>query len=178
MQQQTLDALGRINVEDYRKAKKIPVTVILNDIRSMNNVGSIFRSCDAFRIERLILCGITPKPPHRDINKTALGATESVDWEYKSDILPVISDYRSKNYKIYALEQTDQSIFLNELQLDINEKAVLILGNEVEGVSQSVLDNSDYALEIEQAGTKHSLNVAVASGIAFYVFYNQMKHSL
>jgi tRNA G18 (ribose-2'-O)-methylase SpoU len=171
MKQLSLEALERVSVEQYKLMEKIPLVVILDDVRSMNNVGSVFRTCDAFRTERLVLCGITPQPPHRDINKTALGATESVQWEYHQSIAVVLADYRAKGYKIYALEQTNQSIRLNKLNINFNEKALLILGNEVSGVSQEALDLSDVAIEIPQEGTKHSLNVSVAAGVALYWFF-------
>jgi tRNA G18 (ribose-2'-O)-methylase SpoU len=175
MKQLTLDDLGRIDVELYKLAPKIPLVVVADDIRSANNVGSIFRSCDAFRIERLVLCGITPTPPMREIHKTALGATDSVEWNFEQKIETVVADYKSKGYDIYALEQTDKSTMLDDLAINEGQKVVLILGNEVDGVSQAALDMVDYAVEIPQAGTKHSLNVAVATGIALYAFFRRLQ---
>lgn len=169
-----MEDLGRMSVEDYVLAPKIPLVVAADGIRSMSNVGSIFRTCDCFRVERLMLCGITPIPPHREIHKTALGATESVEWAYEQDITKVLADYKAKGYRIYALEQTNKSILMNKVEIAADEKAVLILGNEVSGVSQEALDMADAALEIRQEGTKHSLNVSVAAGIALYVFFEAM----
>ncbi|MDR0790638.1 MAG: TrmH family RNA methyltransferase [Bacteroidales bacterium] len=173
MKQLTLDDLCRIDVAKYRLAPKIPLVVVADDIRSASNVGSVFRTCDAFRVERLVLCGITPTPPTREIHKTALGATDSVEWAYEPRIETILADYKNKGYDVYALEQTDSSIMLDDLAVKAGQKAVLVLGNEVNGVSQSALDMVDYALEIPQSGTKHSLNVAVAAGIAIYAFFGR-----
>ncbi|MDR1847109.1 MAG: RNA methyltransferase [Bacteroidales bacterium] len=163
--------LGRISPQEFRLTEKIPLVVVLDGIRSMHNVGSVFRTCDAFCVERLVLCGITPTPPHREIQKTALGATETVLWEYEADITEIIKRFKAEGRIVYALEQTNQSILLNEMTINPDEKAVLILGNEVFGVSQEVLDLVDAAIEIRMTGSKHSLNVSVAAGIGIYKFF-------
>jgi 23S rRNA (guanosine2251-2'-O)-methyltransferase len=160
--------LHRLTLEDYKKSIKIPVTVVLDNIRSMHNVGSIFRTCDAFSIKKVILCGITPKPPHREINKTALGATESVDWEYVESVDDVVNILKSQSYLIIGLEQTDQTLLLEDFVLEIDSEIAVILGNEITGISDQIIEKLDICLEIPQYGTKHSLNVSVASGILLY----------
>lgn len=169
MRKLKLEELNRLSPAEFREAEKQPVMVVLDNIRSMHNVGAVFRTADAFLIEKVILCGITPVPPHREIRKTAIGAEESVAWEYHPQILPFVKELKSKGYKIYSVEQTDRSTPLNEFVPDY-EKCAVILGNEVEGVSQEIIDISDAAIEIPQFGTKHSLNVSVAAGIVLYKF--------
>lgn len=164
----TAEQLCRKSVEEFKQAEKFPIVVILDNIRSMNNVGSIFRTCDAFLVETLFLCGITPTPPHRDIQKTALGATESVRWEYAEKTADVINRLRNEGYTICSVEQTKNSLALNELKLEKNEKIALIMGNEVDGVEQSVIDISDKSIEIPQFGTKHSLNVCNSCAIVLW----------
>ena len=159
--------LGRISSEEFKKTPKIPILVILDNIRSMNNVGSIFRTCDAFAVEKLYLCGITAKPPHKDIAKTALGATESVDWEYAENVVDLVHHLRKNNTKVYLIEQTDHSVFLNQFQFP-EEKIAIVLGNEVFGVTEALLPVCDGAIEIPQRGTKHSLNVTIAAGIVLW----------
>jgi tRNA G18 (ribose-2'-O)-methylase SpoU len=171
MKKLKLEQLQRISVEEFRNADKIPVSVILNDVRSMLNVGSIFRSCDAFRIEKLYLCGITGRPPHRDIQKTALGATESVDWEYREDALALCRELKEEGILITGIEQTSGSVLLPKLEVKAGQRYALILGNEVEGISNELLPELQLSVEIPQGGTKHSLNVAVAAGIVLYKFY-------
>jgi tRNA G18 (ribose-2'-O)-methylase SpoU len=161
------DELGRMSVEDFRQAKKIPVTVVLDDIRSAMNVGSVFRTADAFAVEKILLCGITAVPPNREITKTAIGATESVMWEYEADIEQVIHRLKESGYQVIAVEQTDRSVPLTDL-LPQGGKLAVVFGNEVEGVSNSVLALSDACVEIPQFGTKHSLNVSVCAGIVMW----------
>jgi len=171
-----LEELGRASVEEFKAATKIPVVVVLDNIRSMQNVGSVFRTSDAFAVEKILLCGITARPPHRDIQRAALGATESVDWVHEEKILPALETYKAKGYRIIGLEQTSESVLLNsgDFRTDSNEKYVLVLGNEVEGISDEILPMLDLALEIPQSGTKHSLNVSVAAGVALWWFYEQL----
>lgn len=151
--------------------------VILDDLRSLSNAGSIFRTSDAFMVDHLYLCGITGKPPHREIQRTALGATESVSWSYEEDVLTLLKDLKNKGYTIAAIEQGTKTITPHELASFHFEKIVLVLGNEVEGVKQAVLDMADVAIEIPQSGTKHSLNVTVAAGIVMWECYAQFKNA-
>lgn len=168
MRKLKLDELGRIALEDFKEKKKLPVAVVLDNVRSMLNVGSVFRSCDAFAVEKLVLCGITAQPPHRDIQKTALGATESVNWEHHQSIVEAAKKLKEEGYTLIAIEQTDESIPLPSFKPEPGKKYAFILGNEVEGVSDEVLPLLDMAIEIPQQGTKHSLNVSVAAGVVLY----------
>jgi tRNA G18 (ribose-2'-O)-methylase SpoU len=168
MKKLKLDELGRPNVETFREMKKKPLIVILDNIRSMNNVGSVFRTCDAFAIDKLYLCGITSRPPHREIHKTALGATESVNWEYRENIASLLQELKEEGYTILAAEQTSDSIPLSAFDNKKANPLALILGNEVEGVSEEALSFADEIIEIPQSGTKHSLNIAVAAGIMIF----------
>jgi 23S rRNA (guanosine2251-2'-O)-methyltransferase len=170
-----LEELNRIDVETFKKVEKIPLVIILDNIRSMHNVGATFRTADAFLIEKIILCGITPQPPHREIHKAALGATESVDWGYEKDINTAISDLKSKDFEIIGIEQTSNSQIFTDFAIDKTKKYALILGNEVEGISDEALDNIDVFLEIPQLGTKHSLNVSVCGGIVMWEFAKALK---
>jgi len=163
--------LDRVSVETFKKMNKIPVVVVLDNVRSMHNVGSAFRTADAFLIQKILLTGITARPPHRDIHKTALGATESVDWDYKEDTLEAISVLKDQGYTIIAVEQATPHVPLNEFTPDKNEKYALIFGNEVFGVSDEAVVASDICLEIPQSGTKHSLNISVSVGIVLWKMY-------
>nr|WP_214449174.1 RNA methyltransferase [Flavihumibacter rivuli] len=163
-----MDELNRKSVDEFRKAEKIPVVVVLDNIRSMHNVGSVFRTADAFLIESIYLCGYTPQPPHRDINKTALGATETVAWEYFPSTLEAVVALRQKGYGVYAVEQATDSYLLNRIDTDLDEKIAVVFGNEVSGVDSEVLKHCDGCLEIPQLGMKHSLNVSVAAGIILW----------
>lgn len=165
-----LEELGRIDIETFKETKKIPLIIILDNVRSMHNVGAIFRTADAFLIEKIILCGITPKPPHREIHKAALGATESVDWEYAEDVQLVVRQLQEQNYTICGIEQTTDSMLLTDYSITTNKKYALILGNEVDGISDEVVSDCDVLLEIPQLGTKHSLNVSVCGGIVMWEF--------
>ncbi len=163
------EELDRLNVEEFKSANKIPVILILDDIRSMHNVGSAFRTADAFRIEKIYLCGITAQPPHREINKSALGATESVNWEYRESVVDLVKELK-KDYLIAAVEQVDKSVRLDQFQPEEGKKYALVFGNEVFGVNDEVVDQSDLCLEIPQFGTKHSLNVSVSIGVVLWDF--------
>ncbi|RLD41924.1 MAG: TrmH family RNA methyltransferase [Bacteroidetes bacterium] len=169
------EELNRLSIEDYKKAKKLPVVLVLDNIRSLSNIGSIFRTADAFRISKIFLCGITATPPHREIHKTALGATDSVDWKYLKTTEEALLELKQKNYRIIALEQTDNSILLNNFQLKKTEKLALVFGNEVRGVSDEIVEIADYCVEIPQSGTKHSFNVAVSIGITLWDIYLKLK---
>jgi tRNA G18 (ribose-2'-O)-methylase SpoU len=168
MKKLSLEELNRISPEEFKKADRRPVVVILDNVRSLNNIGSIFRSCDAFLIDKLYLCGITAKPPHRDIQKTALGATESVVWEYAENTLEIVKKLKSETYKIYSVEQADKSTKLQDFEYDPNSKVALIFGHEVRGVDQEVINVSDDCIEIPQFGSKHSFNIAVSVGIVLW----------
>jgi 23S rRNA (guanosine2251-2'-O)-methyltransferase len=165
--------LNRKTVDEFRKAGKYPVRVILDNVRSLNNIGSIFRTCDAFLTGGIILCGITATPPHREISKTALGATESVEWKYIESTLDAISQLRFEGYKILAVEQTRNSVKLDKFKVSQNEKYAFIFGHEIRGVDEGVIDICDGVIEIPQYGTKHSLNVAVSAGIVLWEILRQ-----
>ncbi len=167
MRKLRMSELNRLSIEEFKKVKKIPVTVILNDVRSRLNVGSVFRTCDAFKIERIFLCGLTPVPPQQEIHKTALGATESVDWKYFNDAKEALSKLKEEAHSIWAVEQTDFSIKLNQHKFKVEETA-LVFGNEVKGVNHELFPYCNGALEIPQFGTKHSLNIAVSVGIVLW----------
>ena len=167
--------LGRIDITKFKKSPKTPLTIILDDIRSLNNIGSIFRTADAFIIEKIILCGITASPPHKDIQKTALGSTESVEWEYQKNICIAIKDLKKQGFYIWSIEQTENSSKLNKVKISNEFKHAIILGNEVKGVSQNAIDLSDDVIEIPQFGTKHSLNVSACSAILIWEFYNALS---
>lgn len=162
-----MQELGRKSIEDFKQSEKTPLVVVLDNIRSMHNVGSVFRSADAFLIEKMVLCGYTPRPPHRDIHKTALGATETVAWEYAESTVDAVQSLQANGYKVYAVEQAEGAVFLHEFTPG-NENIAIVLGNEVEGVSDEVLDICDGCIEIPQLGSKHSLNISVAAGIILW----------
>lgn len=162
--------LDRVDENTFREQTKFPIIIVLNDIRSLNNIGSFFRTADAFNVEKIILCGITAIPPHRDIHKTALGATETVTWEHHTDINEVVSNLKTDGVKVCSIEQAEKTVLLQEVANLPKEKYALVFGNEVDGVDQSVIDASDYILEIPQFGTKHSLNVSVCAGIVMWEF--------
>ena len=166
--------LGRISVSTFKKTPKTPIIVVLDKIRSLNNIGSVFRTSDAFLVEKIYLCGITAKPPHRDIHKTALGATESVDWEYKKDTRTLVNDLKNQGVKVAAIEQVENSIMLDKFVPEPNKKIAIIFGNEVKGVQQEVVSESDYCIEIPQIGTKHSLNISVSCGVVLWDLYQKI----
>ncbi len=167
--------LNRLNTEDYKKADKLPVIVVLDNIRSLNNIGSFFRTGDAFRIEGIYLCGITATPPHREIHKTALGATESVEWKYFDSTVEAILFLKENNYSIIAVEQTDNSTSLLDYSFLKHQKTALVFGNEIKGISEETLPHLEECIEIPQFGTKHSLNVSVSAGIVLWQFVVQNK---
>lgn len=162
--------LDRVSEEEFKQQEKFPVIVILDSIRSLNNIGSFFRTADAFNVEKIYLCGITATPPHRDIQKTALGATESVEWEYRTNIIELIEELKKENIKICSIEQAEKTTFLQDVPNLPKGKYALIFGNEVDGVDQEAIDHSDYIIEIPQFGTKHSLNVSVCAGVVMWEF--------
>lgn len=162
------EELNRLSIENYKEAEKMPVVLVLDNIRSLNNIGSIFRTADAFRIDRIFLCGITATPPHREIHKTALGATESVDWEYFKSAKEAVEKLKDKQYQILAIEQADNSILLNQFQPKKRVKLALVFGNEVRGVDERIIGIADSCIEIPQSGTKHSFNVSVSVGIVLW----------
>ena len=167
--------MNRLTPEAFRESKKIPLIVVLDHVRSLNNVGSVFRTSDAFRVEAIYLCGITARPPHPEIHKTALGAEESVDWIYFEDTHLAVDKLKNEGYEVCAIEQAYGSIMLDKLLLDNTKKYDVVLGNEVKGVQQSVVDNCNYCIEIPQYGTKHSLNVSVTAGIVIWDFFKQLS---
>jgi 23S rRNA (guanosine2251-2'-O)-methyltransferase len=169
------EELGRVGIEDFKKQDKLPITVILDNVRSMHNIGSIFRTSDGFAIEKIYLCGITAQPPHREIEKTALGATQSIEWAYSADITDLIPELRGEGYKIIAIEQADNSVMLNDFQPKNSEKYALIFGNEVNGVSDEAMKLIDTCIEIPQFGTKHSFNIVVSAGIVLWDFFAKLK---
>lgn len=167
MRKWSMDELGRMSVQAFKEAKKNPLVVVLDNVRSMHNVGSVFRTSDAFRIEAICLCGYTPQPPHRDIQKTALGATETVNWVHYASTMEAITDLKTNGYKIFAVEQAEGSISLEKFESG-EEKIAVVFGNEVEGVDTAVLAQADGCIEIPQLGMKHSLNISVAAGILLW----------
>ncbi|HEX5168441.1 MAG TPA: RNA methyltransferase [Cyclobacteriaceae bacterium] len=174
MKKLKLQDLGRISVEAFKETKKLPVIILLDNVRSLHNVGSAFRTADAFRMEKIILTGITGTPPHREINKTALGATESVTWEYIEKAEEAILNLKANGYIIVLIEQTTSSIPLNDFSPAGHEKYCLVFGNEVNGVSEAILPHAQFALEVPQAGTKHSLNISVCLGIVMWEFFKKL----
>jgi tRNA G18 (ribose-2'-O)-methylase SpoU len=166
--------LGRISPSEYKEAAKTPIIVILDNIRSLNNIGSVFRTADAFLIEKIYLCGITATPPHKDIQKTALGATESVDWEYSENTLELVRKLRSKGVKILSVEQAEDAVALNKLIVNSSNTYAVIFGNEVKGVQQEVVSESDLVVEVPQFGTKHSLNISVSAGVVLWDLFSKL----
>jgi len=170
----SMDELHRISVDEFKAADKLPLTVVLDNVRSQNNIGSVFRTSDAFRVERICLCGICSTPPHRDIHKTALGAEESVAWSYHEETADCIRALKAEGYKIYAVEQVDDSIKLDALPESLGDKVAVIFGNEVEGVQDELLPLCDGSIEIPQQGTKHSLNISCAAAIVLWELWQRL----
>jgi tRNA G18 (ribose-2'-O)-methylase SpoU len=168
--------LERLDIQSFKEAEKTPVTVILDNVRSLHNIGSVFRTSDAFRIEKIFLCGITAAPPHSGIHKTALGATDSVAWEYSADTIAVVKTLQQEQIEVIAIEQTVGSIALQDFELDPKKKYAVVFGNEVKGVQQEVLNECDACIEIPQYGTKHSLNIAVSAGVVLWELFSQFKY--
>ncbi len=167
--------LDRKSIEDFKEARKTPIIIILDDIRSLNNIGSVFRTADAFLIEKIFLCGITAVPPNKEIHKTALGATETVEWQYCETVLEAIQLARNDGAIIAAIEQVEGSKSLENFEVEIGKKYALIFGNEVFGVSQEAVENSDFCIEIPQLGTKHSLNISVSAGIVIWDLFAKIR---
>ena len=171
----TMEELHRISVQEFKEAEKLPLTVVLDNVRSQNNIGSVFRTGDAFRVERICLCGICSTPPHRDIHKTALGAEESVAWKYYEESIDCVRELKEQGYKVYAVEQVDDSVMLDSITVDMGDRIAVIFGNEVEGVQEELLPLCDGSIEIPQQGTKHSLNVSCAAAIVLWEFFKMLK---
>lgn len=174
VQKLKLEELGRVDVQTFKQMQKIPLIIVLDNIRSMHNVGAIFRTADAFLVEKIVLCGITPCPPHREIHKAALGATDSVDWVYYDSVKEAVLDLKTQKYEVVGIEQTTYSKKITEYNIDTHKKYALILGNEVEGISDTILNHCDDFIELPQHGTKHSLNVSVCGGIVIWEFYKKL----
>ncbi|WP_170830027.1 RNA methyltransferase [Williamwhitmania taraxaci] len=174
MRKLTIKELNRPSLEEFKKTEKIGLVIILDNIRSLNNIGSVFRTSDAFLVEKVFLCGISTPPPHPEIHKTALGAEDSVEWEYCTSPMDAISRLSEEGWTIVGIEQVEKSIMLGEFIPDKGKKYALILGNEVKGVMQEAIDQCDFCLEIPQQGTKHSLNISVSAGIVIWHFYSRM----
>lgn len=166
--------MGRLNTEEFKQSQKMPLVVVLDDVRSMYNVGSVFRTSDAFRVSSIYLCGITATPPHAEIHKTALGAEDTVDWKHFDNTMDAVQSLKADGYHIFSIEQCVGSTMLQKIELDANIKYAVIFGNEVKGVKQEVVDASDACLEIPQFGTKHSLNVSTTAGMVIWEFAKQL----
>lgn len=172
-----IEELNRADISTYQKQDKTPVTVVLDNIRSLNNIGSVFRTSDAFAIERVILCGISAQPPHKDINRTALGATESVEWTYFESTVNAIDELHNEGYQIMAVEQTKKSTRLDEWTYNFEQPLAIVMGNEVFGVDQEVIDRCDGSLEVPMIGTKHSLNISVCAGIVLWKAFEMYRRT-
>jgi len=169
------EELERLNISEFKNAEKSPIIIVLDNIRSLNNIGSVFRTSDAFLIEKIYLCGITAQPPHNDIRKTALGSTETVDWEYHEHTQDVIENLKVDNVTICSIEQAEDATMLNDFTPQKNTKYAFVFGNEVKGVQQEVVDRSDVVIEIPQFGTKHSLNISVSAGVVIWDVFSKLK---
>ena len=169
-----MDELGRISVDEFKVADKLPLVVVLDNIRSLNNIGSVFRTSDAFLVNRIYLCGITATPPHPEMHKTALGAEDTVDWVYKKNTMEAVEELHNEGYTVMAIEQVEGSTMLDCFTLDADKKYAIVMGNEVKGVQQEVVNACDGCIEIPQYGTKHSLNVSVTTGIVLWEFAKRM----
>lgn len=167
--------LNRISAEEFKKADKLPLVVILDNVRSLHNIGSVFRTSDAFRVECIYLCGITATPPHPEMHKTALGAEFTVDWKYVNNAVEAVDNLRREGYIVFSVEQAENSIMLEDMRLEQGKRYAVVLGNEVKGVQQEVIDHSDGCIEIPQYGTKHSLNVSITAGIVMWQLFSTMR---
>ena len=174
MQKTPNDALERLDVAAFKAAPKTPLILILDHIRSLNNIGSVFRTADAFLIEKIYLCGITAQPPHKDIHKTALGATDSVAWEYRNNAVDLVRELTQKGVEVHAIEQAEGATYLNDYKPSLKTKTAFVLGNEVKGVQQQVIAEAGKVIEIPQEGAKHSLNIAVTTGVVCWDFYQKL----
>ena len=166
--------LDRLDISEFKQAEKSPIIIILDNIRSLNNIGSVFRTSDAFLIEKIYLCGITAQPPHNDIRKTALGSTETVDWEYSESTLDIVKKLKAQGVKICSIEQAEHATMLNDFKPQSDTKYAFVFGNEVKGVAQDVVDASDVVIEIPQYGTKHSLNISVSAGVVIWDVFSKL----
>ena len=175
MEKKSILELDRLSTEQYQQVDKLPFIIVLDNVRSLNNIGSVFRTSDAFLVEEIYLCGITATPPHPDIHKTALGAEDSVKWSYFADTIEAVDKLHAMGYTVYSIEQVKDSISLESIQLEKKQKYAVILGNEVKGVQQEVVDKCDGCIEIPQFGTKHSLNVSVTAGLVIWDFFKQLQ---
>ncbi|MDP4269216.1 MAG: RNA methyltransferase [Bacteroidota bacterium] len=175
MRKLKITELNRLSKDEFKQVDKIPLIVVLDNVRSLNNVGSVFRTSDAFLVEAIYLCGITATPPQPEIHKTALGAEDTVDWIYREETMDAVNELKENGYTVFSIEQVENSTMLTELVLDTDKKYAVILGNEVKGVQQEVVSNSDGCIELPQFGTKHSLNVSVTAGIVIWDFFKQLK---
>ncbi|WP_282122950.1 RNA methyltransferase [Algibacter mikhailovii] len=167
--------LERLSIDGFKAAKKTPIIIILDNIRSLNNIGSVFRTSDAFLVEKIYLCGITATPPHKDIHKTALGSTDTVAWEYVENTMDLVNKLKTEHVKICAIEQAEKATMLNRFEVESNQKYALIFGNEVKGVTQDIVSSSDAVIEIPQFGTKHSLNISVSCGIVVWDLFSKLS---
>jgi len=167
--------LNRKSIEDFKQSEKTPIIIVLDDIRSLHNIGSVFRTADAFLIEKIVLCGITATPPNKEMHKTALGATETVAWEHSKNVLEVIQNLKDQNITVLAIEQVESAVFLQDFEVEKDKKYALVFGNEVFGVSQEAVAICDGCIEIPQLGTKHSLNISVSAGIVVWDLFQKMK---
>jgi 23S rRNA (guanosine2251-2'-O)-methyltransferase len=168
--------LGRLTIEEFKQVEKSNLIIILDDIRSLNNIGSVFRTSDAFKVKKIYLCGITAKPPHREIQKTALGATETVDWEYRENVVDLIQELKENEVDIFAIEQVEKSISLEKFQPNKTKDTAIVFGNEVMGVSQEAINICDGYIEIPQFGTKHSLNISVSCGVVVWDLFSKLNY--
>ncbi len=168
--------LDRLDVSEFKQAEKSPIIIVLDNIRSLNNIGSVFRTSDAFLIEKIYLCGITAQPPHNDIRKTALGSTETVDWEYHESTIEIVEKLKTNGVTICSIEQAERATMLNDFIPESDNKYAFVFGNEVKGVAQNVVDASDIVLEIPQFGTKHSLNISVSAGVVIWDIFSKLKN--
>ena len=174
MRKLKITELNRLTVDEFKQANKLPLAVILDEVRSLHNIGSVFRTSDAILVERIYLCGITATPPHPEMHKTALGAEDTVDWKYVKHTLEAVEELHNEGYTVLAIEQVEGSTMLDELELEPDKKYAIVMGNEVKGVQQEVIDACDGCIEIPQYGTKHSLNVSVTTGIVLWEFANKL----
>lgn len=175
MRKTTNEELERLDEAQFKASVKTPLVIVLDNVRSLNNIGSVFRTADCYRVEKIILCGITACPPHKDIRKTALGASETIEWSYEEDTVTAVNSLKKQGYRTCAIEQADRSQNLYNFNAEKGEKLAIILGNEVKGVQQSVVDICDEVIELEQYGTKHSLNISVCTGIVVYDLFNKIS---
>jgi 23S rRNA (guanosine2251-2'-O)-methyltransferase len=169
------EELGRKTVSEFKASQKAPIVVVLDNVRSMHNIGSIFRTCDAFLVDSVFLCGFTATPPNKEIHKTALGAEDSIDWKYFNDISEAIQLLKEKSYRIISIEQAEGSVMLSDFSFETDKKYAFVFGNEIKGVSQEVIDSGDKCIEIPQFGTKHSFNIAVSAGIVLWEITRQLN---